>query len=912
MNIEYISIEDIRRNNIKLLGEIEIGEDNFENLKNQLIKGIPTSGETDLNISLNFVRFATKYYDENFWPTLYEKLQIQPFNSDRQTKWGKLFLNTIRRYGDYLLELPSSSRNEYVENIKFHAIVPDSYIEKYCEFLFDCYQNFFKDSIDDFSEFQESLLKLSQSIKAQLNTQGQEISSGMRNKSYTLLKSSRRVFAEIEINKLTNLFYPIFKLIDDFYEEKDITPKTRLQKFICSHLKSLECTGTNEGKKRNFKKNPYIEIEPNNKYSPLCFPKGSVLSDRIQPTDKKLIFYITIDNKEKQQKLEVEINQYFDNYIYDSFYAHIPNESIFQKIKITISTPRGETVKEYIIPKSNYRIFDSNNKLCKSMRNGTNYLITPKGMALHTVAAQLTSDTSSPYWDYHAVNNFTKDSILKIGNEESGFDTLCLNSIFNQSPQFENIFTEMKVKKGETAITAARKHPLISFSIEQNLFEQACITVNRTKKPLKEFQENLIKKEIDDLYLINLPLENILQGQYGFFNITLAIPTRNEKSLAEYAVFPKNFLSLDRNLYVQEKQAVLTIKNLNDTDTYTNTTIPLPADNATISLKSNGQTLSISIPLPTFKYGPSADKLEIKIDNDFLWYKHDLYFYVGKQAVIASIGNESTDEWKVIQEDTSCNLPNYCHRFCLDEERNNKTIKINPLGSNYPIFINRIDKLKVVPEKLALQINPKITDCPYIKINEIIGKEEAKLVVDIKNHDTDELLYEKYILQEEINQFSRLKADGNYDLYFFMREGDSLYTDIPLESLQTQNIPPLNIEKWWNLMQIETPTNRGIMRIYDIIQDTKIELIRKEAQNVYTGKLYYRNNTQKLIMYNIKITVLRQEKDFLCVSLQVQEHGTYQWIYPYLNQHHLDNRRDISQFQLSATDRAVLKLVIKE
>lgn len=902
MNIE----EYIKQNNIKLLGEIEINEDNFENLKNQLMIREPKTGEIDLNIALDFVRFATKYYDENFWPTLYQKLEIQPFNTNKQTEWGKIFLNTIRRYSDYLLELPGGARNEYVENIKFHAIVPDSYIEGYCEFLFDCYQNFFKDAIDDLSEFQASLLKLSKSIQAQLNTQGQEISSGIRNKSYTLLKSSRRVFAEIEINKLTSLFYPIFKLIDDFYEEKNITTNTRLQKFIYTRLQSLECTTTNEGNQRNFKKSPYLEIngDPQFPFFQLCFPKGSVFSDRLQFTDEWLNFYITI--KDKTEIKKVRINKYFDNYIYDYFVVKFPNEYIFQEIKIIISTLRGETVKEYIIPRSNYRIFDSNNKLCKSMRSGTNYLITPRGMPLHSVTAQMESDTQFSYWDYHAVNNFNKNSILEIGDEKSGVDVLCLNSIFNQSPQFENIFTEIKVKKDEIEIIAARTHPLISFSIKQNLFHQAYITINRTKKLLTELQENLIKRDIGDLYLINLPLENILRGQYGFFNITLSIPARNNRTIAEYAVFPKNFLSLDQNLYVDETQAVVTMKNLNDMDTYTETIIPLPADNATIPLRSNEQTLSISISLPIFKYGPDANNLKIRTKDDFLWYKHNLYFYVGQQTVLASIGHESSDDWQAIEIDQNwpC-LTNYCHRIKLDEEKNNKTIKIDPLGRG-PISIKRIDKLEIFPEKLALQVNSTVPH-PYIKIDKIIGKEEAKLVIDIKNHNTDELIYEKHPLQEGINQFSRLKEDGNYDLYFFMREKDTLtYTDTSLKSLQTKNIPPLDIAKLWNLMRIEFPTNQGIMQPYEI-WDTKIELIRKEAPNVYNGQLFYYNNTKKLIRYNVKITVIRQDGDILYVSLQVKENGTYKWIYPYLNNHHLDNRIGIDQ--LSAVERAILESV---
>lgn len=906
--------EYIEENNIKLLGEIETQEENFEYLKNQLITRIPKDGEVNLDISLEFVRFAIKHYDDRFWPSIYEVLGIQRVDT---TKWGKLFLNTIKR--NKLLTIPQlpSEDNQYVENIKFHAIVPDSKMGVYCEFLFDCYQNFFKDSIDDRTEFKESLKKLSDNIKSQLNNNKEEISSGESNKSYTLLKASRRVFAEVEVDKLTEIFYPIFRLIDDFYEEKDIIQKTRLQKAIYKYLNKLDNPQHNEEQKRDFQKTPYIKINYAAECSTLCFPKGSVLSEYIKDEDKKLIFNITFGKKQSKPR-EESIKRYFDNYIYDNFENFILNTDIFEEIRIEIRTVRGETIKEYIIPKSNYRIFTEDNKLCKSMHKGKNYLITKKGVQIKSTHAQITSDTQYyNNWDYHIIDNFNQDSILKIGYENGEYDTLCLNSIFNQAPQFDSLFTGIKVKKGEIDIPTARKHPTISFSIKQYLFNNAYITINNDKKFLTEI-EDIIKTEIDDLYLIKIPLENILNGQYGFFNIRLITNEQSSKSLIEYVVFPKNFFHFEQDLYVGEKEAKLYIKGLHILNNKHKIekensiiSIPLTQDEATFNFISNGKKLSINIPIPIFKYGTSKNNLKRKTENDFLWYKDNLYFYIGKHLFTVSIEDKNTgNDWKEIDSEIDSN---YYHNINLNEEKNNKTIKISTLSVRHPtILIDRKDKLEIFPQKLSIQKDNK-NDKQYIKVDKIIGKEYAKLVVDIKNHDTGELICEKYELKEGINEIPISLDNSNYDLYPFMREGNDISIDTPLEGLQTQNITLLDIDSTWNLNRILGNDN-GIIQVLSKIEDTQIQIIKKEGPQEYTAKLSYQyteylNNEQK--EYDVKIKVINKRINALDVLIQIKTNNDEMWIYPYIEKHHLTNQGK-PENQLQELDLAVLELPNKE
>ena len=133
----------IEKDNLKLLGLIDISEEEYQELlsySKMYIKNVsPSHGvRVDLRLAVTLVQVAIREYkDGKFWPYFCDAID-ERVSLNKMNYCGQVFEKTIKtynlRYVDYV------DTHMYVENIKMHAIVTNYYMQGMWEFLFSYYE----------------------------------------------------------------------------------------------------------------------------------------------------------------------------------------------------------------------------------------------------------------------------------------------------------------------------------------------------------------------------------------------------------------------------------------------------------------------------------------------------------------------------------------------------------------------------------------------------------------------------------------------------------------------------------------------------------------------------------------------------------------------------------------------------
>ena len=147
----------IEQNNYKLLGEILINDEQYEELFNHVFKAVDrivnsrmkTEGIVDdLCFALGVTQIIIRNYNGSFWSDFDSALHIET-NPQHQRKIGKLFLLTILRNDLYSIIDDTSDSLKYAENIKAHAFVTNNYMDGWFDFWYSYYENALLRIIDD-------------------------------------------------------------------------------------------------------------------------------------------------------------------------------------------------------------------------------------------------------------------------------------------------------------------------------------------------------------------------------------------------------------------------------------------------------------------------------------------------------------------------------------------------------------------------------------------------------------------------------------------------------------------------------------------------------------------------------------------------------------------------------------------
>ena len=165
--MKFINVSEIestiRNNGFILLGQIQVSDDMYQELlenanwkiNHLYVQILP---RTDIILSLAMVQVAIRHFKNGkYWKVFNEQIGTD-ISVAKQNYIGQIFLKTIREY--HLFELGRGDGNTamYVENVKAHAFVTDSYMHGFLEFSYAYYENnLFRQLQDDISEDLEDL-----------------------------------------------------------------------------------------------------------------------------------------------------------------------------------------------------------------------------------------------------------------------------------------------------------------------------------------------------------------------------------------------------------------------------------------------------------------------------------------------------------------------------------------------------------------------------------------------------------------------------------------------------------------------------------------------------------------------------------------------------------------------------------
>lgn len=904
-------VEILKKNNYKLLGQIEVSEEEYNKLiefVSAKVKYINTSSvpNSDLVLSLALVQIAIrKYQDGRFWPCFEEELEYYNIPASHLNYIGRIFFSTIKQY-DLFMPRIDDGNFQYVEYIKAHAFVTNYYMQGFYDFSYAFYENnlfrqlnseSIEEDIEDLSSFMESTLK---------NKNDSIIESGSNRaaKSYKLLKSTRTTFAICDTNTIRKLFLPILKLIDNYFydnETPQISQNRYEEAFIewCK-IQDRKCNQKNEKytrTRKEFSHKPYINVDVEREFSYIVIPP-----QKFRNEDCEGYATAIIDNNVYTKTIELDVYKSFGLYITEEKYIQIP--SIFDSIDITIKTL---SEKHYRIPASNYRIFDRQWKYRNCFDMGYNYILVHHGVPTKWKNSQDEIDNYDGYenWNYFSAK-INEESIFYIGNKP-----ISIIGEFSAEPIFERKIEHFNVfDKAGNEIIVSREHPTVSFVVEKEKLNGSVLTINNIKYPVETMKEKICYDWPEDKrkLAVSVPLNVILPMENKQYNILLDVPGEGNRKLCSYLLLRKFDCRFNKPRYTYDAFAIFKIikddcffditdesweveSESQESITYT---IPLNMSPEKVELILYlYDEYKITMPIKVFKYGFSEISMKSQHD-EFIWYtelKETLYVKLpGAKTVSAYYRNLdvlfkgaliSPDTFRIdisefvrkINEDTKSTY----HYITLEYEDNAK----RRLG--LPVIYRRT----VIKPYFKLFFDGEV---PYIDVD---IKGNSNVFAEIKTLNGDMVVAKKPITNGK-NTFPELSKDEYYNFYPFIENGGKFAFNTTREYMQPlsnvgcidldnlekcelvikslsaeENILPLNYEYHINLIEKED----DITYIGSLI-GFKIESYSK------SGRVYYKKDSEgrtvckKLGKVHVFVNRIKEE---LNVSLQVFSYDDKDW-----------------------------------
>ena len=876
------SIKDIIENKgICLLGEIEVSDDEFKRLMEYVKDKITYSQNLsdprpDLLLSMALVQFAIRHYQEGrYWQCFKEEIN-EEIPSSRLNYLGKVFYRTIKQYDLLVLDTDGETQ-QYVENIKAHAFVTNYYMDGYFDFSYAFFENnLFRQLPTEQQEMIDDIEDLALFMSNTLHSEGDSIRSGTSKaaKSYRLLKSTRRVFAQCEATSIYRLFYPTIRMIENNYYDSVLPANTSnrfAKNFIGWCNKGTEekgIVGEGNAERRPVSKKPYLAVNPETEYIQIIIPAQKFRPDEC---DKEAKVRITVNNHSEIRDLELRDS--FGIYISEELHVLLPNP--FDEIAIEFIN--ADARKNTNIKKSSYRILTENWRNTSKLTIGNNYIIVEKGTEIlwNENCDIIDKDTSFYSWDLYSVN-IDSESSFQIGTT-----SISIAGEYSREPIFDELITNYELfdKQGNKML-ATQEHPFISFEVDRDKVQGSSILINNEVYAVKKIKNKAIiqlpgEKEKS---AVTIDLKNIAPRRDGKYEVILDIPGEGNKEICKYMHMSGIKCSTNKKHYIFKEHLYLSFfsenhwaesqegwKSTLDEDFGVTYEVPINADTKDVSLDiflygDPEERYVLKMPVDVFSYGFSADE-KIFQKKDYIWYADimpNLY-----------IRTEAAEEVAVYYEHEKDNLfkgveiEHGVFQIDISEirERINKTDRkihhyINIVLDGKPTPIH----LPVILRRMLVHPMYKLTDFDgkaCLKIDKIEG--DAKMFVSVTDNKTKEVLVEKQYLNEGVNIFDSLPINGFFDIHPFMEETDEFGLNFKLTEHKT--IWGVGIVDFNNL------TGCG----------TRIDKLFFEERPIDLERRYYISMRQKL-----------SDNSYLChmESVETDQKGNNMWEtkkkYPYM------------------------------
>ncbi len=908
-NIREQEIEElIRVNNYRLLGQIYVSDESYAgllttsewNINHLYMQTIP---KPDLILSLILVQVASRHYQEGkFWKVFNEQIDLD-ISAAKQNYIGQIFIQTIRAYN--LLELRREEDNTqmYVENIKAHAFVTNYYMNGFYDFSYAYYENnLFRQIPDDIGEDLEDLAAFMQST---LSLNKDAITAGNDSKraakSYRLLKSTRSVFAQCEARTIQKVFNPVLALLDRYFYDGDIPiiAKDRFEQGFIDWCKENEKSKESEKRTRTMERRltshkPYLQVDIQNETACLVIPAQKF---RMEDCDGNASVNVTINGHTVTKTLEL----YRSFGIYISEPINIPLTNIFDGMDIEVISL---TTKNYRLNEKLYRIFNDRWENTTKFSDGHNYLLTKKGAV---VTWKEPEDIIESYEDYRLWNycsaNIGENSICYVEKHP-----LSIIGEFSIEPVFDHLIERFKVYKSNREIIATKRHPAVSFVVDNSKLGGTVLVVNDRKYILSVIKEKACYTwpENKNKTAVTISLDEMLCHTEGYFKISLNIPAESNQILCDYIVLQRFDCRFNKRRFMYDSTAELNIIHndyiLNNIaedwcvidETKISTTYSIPITNSLsevqfdLCLDGLDDKFTLSMPIHIFMYGFSKSEMHFKKD-DYIWYadvKETLYIkLIGAIWVGVYWGRESKNI--SLGEEISPGL------FRVDISELARRIQQEYKIRWQYINISYIDNLKRIVPLPAILRNVIID--PFFKLEYSEGKAyidveikgDATPYLTIKNSNTEDIVISHRKVEGGINELPEISIEGFYDLYPMMEEADEFGLDVTETALK--------IIRGVGCIDINNLVNCRLIISTLIFEEEKlglnyeylIYLTEKESDNVYIGFMNcmrwengrYNKDTLKKFG-RIKLSIYQTDEE-IRATMQMFSYQEECWMDPY-------------------------------
>lgn len=925
---EAMIAEILRQKNYKLLSQIEVSDEQYQDVLSYLRKWLKspqpqTIVPSNLMVSLGLVQVAIRHYQEGrFWPCFVAQLGVS-IPSSKTNYLGQVFYKTIQHYGLFCPHREGSDF-QYVEYIKAHAFVTNSYMHGFFDFSYAYFENnLFRQLAEDISEDVEAL---SQFMGTTLNSKTDTIVSGKESgkaaKTYRLLKSTRTTFAQCDLAIVTELFYPVLEMLDAFFYDNKVPemPTDRFQKgFLqwCAAQAEKESTKSNgtKNKRQALHHKPYIKVLVDKEQAVLVIP-----SQKFRQEEWSGNAVAEVISNQYTKAVPLEVYQSFGLYISEEREVMIPGA--FDAIDVTIRTL---SEKSYRIPASNYRIFNNSWESIARFNKGHNYILVKPGIETAWEHEEDLIDYTDVYrnWQYFSANINT-DSVFYVGNKPlSIIGEFSSEPIFEQPIEYFSVYCDSDKK-----MSATQSHPSVSFVIEKNKANGTVVLVNDYKYALEEIQEKVCYDWPGDKnkLAITVMLDHFLNWVDGYYSVKLDIPGDGIKTLCEYVLLRQFKCRFNKPRYTYTPEAELHIKHgdytvqvldsawriLQQSATDMVCGIPLETLSETVDfLLTIDREYRISVPLRVFAYGFSMQELRTQ-KEDYIWYadlKENLYVKIpGAQTAGAYLGKDRTT--------LVCGTMISPGLFRIDISEFINTIKV---GENRQYYYLNIEYTDNIPRHLKLPVicRQPVVD-PYFRIYATNGKPyldlyisgKAQVYLTARECGGDTVL-ERKLIQSGITYLPELEMDKLYDLCPVMEESDEFGLSTVESALRP--LTKVGAIDFDNLINCRMPI---LALVVD--NDTKpldydyfLVLNEKEDSSTYIGYLYglkiapsqgkreyatdYLGRKIKTSLEKVRAIVQITENE-ITVALQCYSEVDEDWMLPYYDKKtreviHCDDKR---------------------
>lgn len=903
---EQMIKQKIEENKYRLLSQVEVSDDDYDTLINYTKSKVKylymqVLPKPDLMLSLALVQIAIRYYKEGrYWKCFLEEID-EEISTAKQNYLGQIFSKTLYTYGLFELNRETGDIQMYVENIKAHAFVTNYYMEGFYEFAYAYFENnLFRELSEDIEEDLEDLsafMGYSLGInKDAISSEGGEKRAA---KSYRLLKATRAVFAQCDIQTIKSVFYPVLLLIEKYYYDDAVPVLTsnRYEKgFIdwCNRKNAIEEVRKERGttNRKAYSHRPFISVDVDREKSMLVIPAQKFRNEDCVGTAN-----VCVALNGHVNTYELELYRSFGIYISEEI--RIPILGVFNAIDISINTL---SEKKYHIGESSYRIFNSAWESIPKFCKGHNYILVKPEINVTWLDEKDLLDYTDMYNQWQYFSAIINDaSVCYIGNKP-----VSIMGEFSYEPIYEQLVEYFEViNKNGKKMCVSRSHPAVSFVVDKNKVRGTALIVNGNKyfvndvldKNCYDWPENKTKMAI------NVLLESLLPTRDGVYEIVLDVPGENSRIICDYLLLARFNCKFDKARYMYRSEACLTICkdkhnvyaideqwmcNFEDDDTV-QYTIPLCAEFNHVEFNIElDEIYKIRIPVRMFLYGFSLTKME-HLKAEYIWYadlKENVYIklpgakkvwaYWGKERYNKSTGTEIADETFRID------ISEFVRRIKKEERYRWQYINIEYED-------NAIRHVALPPILRNLLVEP------YFRLGCIDGevytelsiKGEANLFLKAVDSYAGNVIIDGLPIQSGRIVLPEMTTEGLYDLYPYMEEGDEFGFEVITTTLKPlKRIGAVNRS---NLVNCRFSIKNVIFQEENLNLEYEyfINVVEKECENVYIGNMncikvengrYDKESIKRLGRVRF---VLYQNDEEMKATLQMYSYYDEEWMEPY-------------------------------